>query len=381
MVAPFKVGGLPAAPACALHKLRWGSDPLFTQENTEDNKGEQGAEEAKNDQPPSPPKSGGMKRTLTKTHGLTLTNDEEERRKKHDSGEAPGAGWAQRDKKGAGVCPKALDYALREAQQSPTRSIHRGHSGGGLSKSASETSDAGGWGFYKDCEGTPGDSAYRLDAAALEKRETPDYVLEDTLEMQALWHATAGTRPAQPAHERKRMEEIWSKQIAESQACKDFKESPQILSNEKDVKILARDASPFGTSVTKSWRCECCGELTSIMVRIPKYQIVQRGKERPHAEFLVVARLGAVTFGLWRRYSHFEALNEKVTRNFRREDYSNTHWSWRCLRRRQRWFRCLDRDYLALKCFLLERFLHDLVFEAHNSSVFAEFFELEIASH
>ena len=209
MVAPFKVGGLPAAPACALHKLRWGSDPLFTQENTEEDKpaADKGAEEAKNDQPPSPPKSGGMKRTLTKTHGLTLSNDEEERRKKHDSGEAPGAGWAQRDKKGAGVCPKALDHALREAQQSPTRSIHRGHSGGGLSKSASENSE-GGWGFYKDCEGTPGDSAYRLDAAALEKRETPDYVLEDTLEMQALWHATAGTRPAQPAHERKRMKKF-----------------------------------------------------------------------------------------------------------------------------------------------------------------------------
>ena len=92
-----------------------------------------------------------------------------------------------------------------------------------------------------------------MDAAASEKRETPDYVLEDTLEMQALWHATAGTRPAQPAYERKRMEEIWAKQIAESQACKDFKESPQILSNEKDVKILARDASPVRyTSVTKS---------------------------------------------------------------------------------------------------------------------------------
>ena len=40
MVAPFKVGGLPAAPACALHKLRWGSDPLFTQENTEDKEAE-----------------------------------------------------------------------------------------------------------------------------------------------------------------------------------------------------------------------------------------------------------------------------------------------------------------------------------------------------
>ena len=104
MVAPFKVGGLPAAPACALHKLRWGSDPLFTQENTED-KGEKGAAEEKQD-PPSPPKSGGMKRTLTKTHGLTLSNDEEERRKKHDSGEAPGAGWAQRHKKVPASAPK-----------------------------------------------------------------------------------------------------------------------------------------------------------------------------------------------------------------------------------------------------------------------------------
>ena len=80
-------------------------------------------------------------------------------------------------------------------------------------------------------------------------------------ELGTAWHSA---RPAQPAHERKRMEEIWAKQIAESQACKDFQESKPIISNEKDVKILARDASPFGTSVTKSWRCECCGELTSI---------------------------------------------------------------------------------------------------------------------
>jgi hypothetical protein len=365
MVAPFKVGGMPAAPACALHKLRWGSDPLFSEKAD--------IEDEVHDE--TPPASGGMKRTLTKT-SITL-NTEDERSKKYHSGEEPGKGWVapKKDSK-KGVCPKALDDALREAQQSPQK-VYRGHSGG-LSKSASESSE-GGWGFYKDCEGTPGDSAYRLDAAALEKRETPDYVLEDTLEMQALWHATAGARPAQPLHERKRFEDLWARQNETSCAVRDFKASPEKQAQEKDVRILCRDASPFGTSVTKSWRCECCGELTSIMVRIPKIQIVQRGKERPHAEFLVVARLGAVTFGLWRRYSHFEALNDKVAKNFRREDYTNTHWSWRCLRRRQRWFRCLDRDYLALKCFLLERFLHDLVFEAHHSGVFAEFFELDIA--
>ena len=146
----------------------------------------------------------------------------------------------------------------------------------------------------------------------------------------------------------------WSKQLASSEAtrCVPTEKCADLSAPRPGdgAKVLLRDASPFGTSVTKSWRCECCGELTSIMVRIPKYQVVRpAGGGRPHAEFLVVARLGAVTFGLWRRYSHFEKLNEKIATSFRKEDYQNTHWSWRCLRRRQRWFRCLDREYLALK--------------------------------
>ena len=113
------------------------------------------------------------------------------------------------------------------------------------------------------------------------------------------------------------------------------------------------------------------------MVRIPKYQIVKKGS-KSYAEYLVVARLGAVTFGLWRRYSHFHQLFEKIAKNFDRDDYQNTLWSWRCLRRRQRWFRCLDKDYLALKCFLLERFLHDAVFESSNSNLFMDFFEIAL---
>ena len=32
--------------------------------------------------------------------------------------------------------------------------------------------------------------------------QAPDYVVEEPLESQALWHATAGTRPPQPRHER-----------------------------------------------------------------------------------------------------------------------------------------------------------------------------------
>ena len=71
----------PAAPACALHKLRWGSDPLFSEKAD--------IEDEVHDE--APPASGGMKRTLTKT-SITL-NTEDERSKKYHSGEEPGKGW------------------------------------------------------------------------------------------------------------------------------------------------------------------------------------------------------------------------------------------------------------------------------------------------
>lgn len=37
------------------------------------------------------------------------------------------------------------------------------------------------------------------------------------------------------------------------------------------------------------------------------------------------------------------------------------------------WFRCLDVDYLILKTFLLERFLHDFVFESMSPNTVREF--------
>ena len=340
---------------------------------------------------------------------------------------------------------------------------------------ASESSDATGWGFFEECDFKESDSSHRLDATRLQNRETPEYVLEDTLSFQALWHRTAGTRPVQPPAERRRFELMWEQNFKESKVDYDaltaqpslkakllrrLTASFQSISNLANVsstshssgnsmalaannsevsegeggrrrsgdviaqsgssgskenhnsyilgdgngvarkqhqqhpqqlfsvatssvragraELLLREQSPFGTSVTKSWQCECCGELTSIMIRIPKFQIVRTGDRDVHAEYLVVCRLGAVTFGLWRRYSHFQDLAEAIATKEHAVDYQNTLWSWRCLRRRQRWFRCLDKDYLALKCFLLERFLHDAVFESSSSTLFVDFLELKL---
>ena len=229
--------------------------------------------------------------------------------------------------------------------------------------SESASTYASDWGFYEE-EGAHGDqpSQERLGGTRSEV-EVPDYVLEATLDDQVLWHATAGRRPPQPLAERRAAEAAMRANFEKSCVAYDDGACPPCgpPPGRAAVPIL-REPSPFGTSVTKSFQCDCCGERTSLMIRIPKYQIVRKGG-KSHAEYLVVARLGAVTFGLWRRFAHFTALHDKINKTLDKDDYQNTLWSWRCLRRRQRWFRCLDRDYLALKCFLLERFLHDAVFE------------------
>merc|ERR1719491_2747773 len=51
----------------------------------------------------------------------------------------------------------------------------------------------------------------------------------------------------------------------------------------------------------------------------------------------------------------------------------NAITSWRLLKKRQRWYRCLDAGYLSLKVFLLERFLHDILFESSNPQILRDF--------
>jgi len=51
----------------------------------------------------------------------------------------------------------------------------------------------------------------------------------------------------------------------------------------------------------------------------------------------------------------------------------NALTSWKLLKKRQRWFRCLDAGYLSLKVFLLERFLHDILFESNSPDILRDF--------
>ena len=200
--------------------------------------------------------------------------------------------------------------------------------------------------------------------------------------------------------------------------------------------VVVRGDNVFGTTVSKSFERRdafppptVCGRggrgpsrhdprsqttdlrsgADTVSVSIASYRVVASRRKR-YAQFLVIYCEGSFrdTVGVWKRYSDFDRLSKKISAvgngescssmlgkmhplNIVREDEEpedmdedfyhtggtevlpNAVMSWRLLKKRQRWFRCLDAEYLSLKVFLLERFLHDILFESSNPEILRDF--------
>lgn len=215
--------------------------------------------------------------------------------------------------------------------------------------------------------------------------DPPPYVLESSLDSQHLWYVTAGTRPRQPIDERKFYEELWEKNFLESQVkyneisnpIDEKKENLINLKNEFSEEVFYRGRSRFSTAVSKSFFDHC---LSSLTVQIPRFKIVRKlsSNERYHVEFLVTVAIGSVTHGVWRRHSQFKVLYDKIQEiNYtNNQAYKNSILSWQCILNRQKWSRCIQKDYVSLKCFLLERFMHDILFESSSPDLIIDFLGL-----
>lgn len=166
-----------------------------------------------------------------------------------------------------------------------------------------------------------------------------------------------------------------------------------------DLTVMVRGDNVFGTTVSKSFACtdEKGSGLTvidTVNISIASYRVVDSHKKGKYAQFLVIYREGSIrdTIGVWKRYSDFDDLARKVTQAHEGcasvianmsplaiteeqdvEHLPNAITSWRLLKKRQRWYRCLDAGYLSLKVFLLERFLHDILFESSSPKLLREF--------
>jgi len=163
--------------------------------------------------------------------------------------------------------------------------------------------------------------------------------------------------------------------------------------------VYAKGDNVFGTTVSKSFaKPSINGELVSgvdtVNISIASYRVVESEKRGKHAQFLVIYREGGIrdTIGVWKRYSDFQELSKKVTKVHEGcasvianmsplaiteehdvEHLPNAITSWHLLKKRKRWYRCLDSGYLSLKVFLLERFLHDILFESSTSDLLRDF--------
>ena len=164
-----------------------------------------------------------------------------------------------------------------------------------------------------------------------------------------------------------------------------------------DLTILLRGMNPYETTVSKSFArpSESGGGIDTINISIARYRVVEPKKHGKYAQFLVIYREGSIrdTIGVWKRYRDFEELAKTITHDHdgccvsvidnvspwhvteetETEPLPNAIKSWRLLKKRQRWYRCLDAGYLSLKVHLLERFLDDILFESTSPKLLREF--------
>jgi hypothetical protein len=155
--------------------------------------------------------------------------------------------------------------------------------------------------------------------------------------------------------------------------------SPQTL--DKHTSVVCKGRNAFGTTVSKSFAETDADGIMSVLavnICIASYRVVECKHHGRYAQFHVIYREGNMrdTIGLWKRYRDFEMLANKLSvecegcstahhrdgPNEEVEHLPNAVTSWRLMKKRKRWYRCLDAGYLSLKVFLLERFLHDVLF-------------------
>jgi len=234
------------------------------------------------------------------------------------------------------------------------------------------------WGWFEDVSEAA--DLERMEAEPMERsnsftcgyKETPEYIIEESLSSQALWHDTAGRRPAQPQDERAYFQQLWEENFKHSEVKLTERTQESEYTGFGCKRVIFKGVSPVTSEVAKSFQCCECGTTAQIIIHIPKYRVIQESFDK-HAEFLVVITLGLYTFGVWRRYTDFKKLSDKLVLPLIRDGYRNSLTRWQCISNQRRWYRCLDKKYLALKCFMLQRFLQDVVYESPHPSAIQQF--------
>jgi len=162
-----------------------------------------------------------------------------------------------------------------------------------------------------------------------------------------------------------------------------------------ELTVLVKGDNVFGTTVSKSFLTNgnMPGPVESVSISVGSYRVVESKRHGKYAQFLVIFCVGTYrdTIGVWKRYSDFDKLSHQVTHGTESctsvlagmgplsvteetpEIMPNAMTSWSLVKKRKRWYRCLDAGYLSIKVFLLERFLHDILYESTSLDILRDF--------
>jgi len=267
------------------------------------------------------------------------------------------------------------------------------------SDSGSSSEDAFGW--FEDFD-SPRHESSSIEINAKRKSSTvptskpPFYILESSLETQKLWYQTAGKRPKQPEAERKYFESLWEENLKNSIALghvvqenlKDWTSLRRSKYEEVDPleEVWFKGHGSFSNAVSRAFLVTLDWDrVITVTIQIPRFKIASLKNGEARASFLVVVSINGVHYGRWKSHSEFRTLADKIQithdssiantpcADICTSSFRNSILSWQCVLHRKPWFRCLDKEYLALKCFLLERFMHDVLFESHTPELLSAF--------
>lgn len=252
------------------------------------------------------------------------------------------------------------------------------------SQSGSSLSDEA-YGWFDDLDSPRVESSsvelnLRRKSSATPASKTPFYILESSLETQKLWYQTAGLRPKQPEHERKYFETLWEENLKNSVALNQHTGTSRSKYDDCDAseQIWFKGHGSFSNAVSRAFLGD---RVTTVTIQLPRFKIARFENVKERASFLVVVSINGVHYGRWKQHSDFQALANRIQKldchhNIAPDSNSSFHnslLSWQCLLHRKPWYRCLDKEYLALKCFLLERFCHDVLFESQTPELLSDF--------
>lgn len=121
------------------------------------------------------------------------------------------------------------------------------------------------------------------------------------------------------------------------------------------------------TVSTKTFSSGPHGAPVQFAVNIGAFRVISGGGG--HAQYQVVLTRNGNTWKRWKRYSDFKMLAEYA----KLSDLKTTVERWAEVTNTQRWFRCLEANYLRTKCFFLEQFMAQLLFDLPSPSLLLTF--------